>query len=38
MPARELHMESAHLGCRVGVRLEGRGPGDEAGEAGRGGS
>lgn len=31
MPSRELQMDSAHLECRVGVRLEERGPGDEAG-------
>lgn len=31
MPSRELQMDIAHLEYRVGVRLEGRGPGDEAG-------
>lgn len=37
MPARELQVvDSEHLAYRVGVRLEGRGSGDEAGEAGKG--
>lgn len=31
MPSRELQLDTAHLECRVGVRLEGRGPGEEAG-------